>query len=250
MSQANIQYLPQWRAAGNTGDLPTGWTPNGAPGGASTNPLSNYTDPIETAKKVQQMQIDANQPAIAQLQKSSTDLQGTYKDLLESIKGQQGVAQDAQTLATNNELGRRGISSDSGVAQQQQASALRPIAAQYQGLAANAGIQQQNDLSGIAGQIAQLQGGNLPSALQFGQGASSLAQQAQQIAQNYALQQKQAQYIPLGYGGLYDSSTGQTIDSNAYKSIGAGGLYDPNTGQVIQGQKAAPASQLNNNGGF
>ena len=71
----------------------------------------------------------------------------------------------------------------------------------------------------------------------------------QQLAQQIAAAKNQARFVPLGYGGVYDASSGQVIGSDRPTSIGAGGLYDPNTGQVIQGVKAGAAS-LNNGGGY
>jgi hypothetical protein len=122
-------------------------------------------DPFALAQKTIQLQQQANQPAIQTLQGQVDPLKQRYSTLLDSIKGQQKVAEDAQTLATNNELGRRGISADSGIAEQQQASAQRPIAQQYENLAANTGVQQEHDLGGIAQAIAQLQSGAASSGI-------------------------------------------------------------------------------------
>lgn len=216
---------------------------------SNATPGSYLTDStLNAAKQAQQFQVQANQPAIQTLSTQKNDLSSKYDDLLKSITASQQPAMDAQTLATNNELGRRGITSDSGIGQQQLAGALAPVATQFAQLKANTGLSQQQDLGNLAAQIAQLQAGNAPGALSFGNNIANMQQQAQQIAQNYALQQKQANYIPLGYGGIYDANSGQVIGSDRPTSIGAGGLYDPNTGQVIQGVKAG-ATNLNNNGG-
>lgn len=204
----------------------------------SSTPGSFMTDKtLANAKAAQQFQVQANQPAIQTLQKQQTDLDTQYKDLLDSIKGQQKVAEDAQTVATNNELGRRGITADSGVAQQQLASALRPIASQYQGLTANTGVQRQRELESLAAQIASLQAGNAPQALNFASGINSIEQQAQNMAQNYALENRklnmanapeQAQrYINVGAGGLFDTETGQLIQGIQSLRNQVGGGNDP-----------------------
>lgn len=212
-------------------------------------------DPIKVAERARQYNIQANQPVVQQLQKTQTDLGSQYKQLLDSIKGNYNTATNAQTLATNNELGRRGISSDSGLYQQEMANAMRPIDSQFQSLAANTGLQQGKDMQDLALQIANLQSGNPAESLNFGQGVASQQQQANNLAAQIAAQQQQVaaqqRFQQIGYGGLYDASNGQTINSGAFKSVGAGGIYDPMTGQVIQGMKAAPApsSQLNNNSG-
>jgi len=178
-------------------------------------------DPLTIANKTRQYNIQANQPAIQQLQKTSTDLDTRYKDLLSSIKGGQKVAEDAQILATNNELGRRGISADSGVAQQQTASALRPIASDYASLTANTGMSQQKELSDLALQIANLQSGNPMESLNFASGIADREEQKQQFEKTLAQriaeanrpqQQQQDRYTTLGEGQtLYDLLNGGAV---------------------------------------
>lgn len=152
----------------------------------------NNSDPFKVAQQARDFNIQSNQPAIQTLQQNKTDLGGQYQTLLDSIKGQQGVAQDAQTRATNSNLAARGITSDTGIGAQQLSDSLRPIAQQYQSLTANTGLQRQQDMNGIASQIASLQAGNPEQALSFGQGFSAQQQQAQALAQQIAIQQQQA----------------------------------------------------------
>lgn len=185
-------------------------------------PLSSDEIATRQADKIRQYNINANQPAIQQLQKTSTDLDTRYKDLLGSIKGQQKVAEDAQILSTNNEMGRRGISADSGIAEREQAAGLRPIASEYSALTANTGLSQQRDISEIAKQIAMLQTGNPMESLNFSSQLMDREQQAsqfertlaQQIAQANKPQQAQQpeRYTTLGEGQtLYDLLNGGAV---------------------------------------
>jgi hypothetical protein len=198
---------------------------------------------LSTAKQAQQMQIEANQPAIATLNQHKTDLDSKYKDLLTSITASEQPALDAQTVATNNELGRRGITSDSGLAQNQMAKSLLPITTQFGQLQADTGVSHENDLTSLAQQIASLQAGNIPNALNFGNSTQSLAQQAQQIANNFQIQREQNdlakqsaasggqdRYTTLSEGQtLYDLLNGGALYTapKTYKSSGNGSGNDP-----------------------
>ncbi len=95
MAQANIQYLPQWRAAGNQGDLPVGWVPSSSStssSSSSSNPVASTASAIDTAKQIRQFNIDSAQPQIQTLQGSVDPLKQRYSDILASIKGNQQVA--------------------------------------------------------------------------------------------------------------------------------------------------------------
>lgn len=196
---------------------------NNGNGTRSLSPLSATESALKNAEQIRQYNVQANQPAIQTLQKNSTDLQGRYKELLSSIKGQQGVAEDAQTLATNNELGRRGITADSGLGANQIAGALRPIAANFQQLSANTGIAEQNDLNGLAEKIASLQAGDPASAFSGALNINSAEQSANQFQQTLAQQIAQS-----------NKQTAQS-PSDRYVNVGASGLLDTTTGKVIQG---------------
>ncbi len=166
---------------------------NGSDAGilSPTGAIAQTSAALGAAKQIRDFNIQSNQPAIQSLQKSSTDLDSRYKDLLASIKGQQGVAENSQTLATNNELAKRGISSDSGLAQQQQASAMAPIAANYQSLSANTGVSQQQQLNALAQAIASLQTGNPESSVNSGMAINNASQQANQWSQQFDYQKQQ-----------------------------------------------------------
>lgn len=202
--------------------------------GGNTTTTSAVTNPLDLAKQAQQLQIQANQPAIQTLNTQKSSLDQKYDDLLKSIDASQGVALDKQTLATNSELAKRGITADSGIAQTEQASAALPVTTQFGQLKANTGVQREQDLNTLAANIASLQAGNVPGALSFSTGVGSLQNQAQQIANNYS----------LGTAQL-----AQPKQTDRYVAIPGGGLYDTQTGQTIQGIDALK-SGVNNNGGW
>jgi len=198
-------YLKQNPQAGNSG---------GSSGAPSTG------DIVKQAQALRDFNVQNNQPAITSLQGQSTDLQSRYKDLLTSIKGQQGVAENQQITATSNELGKRGINNQSGVYQQEQANALRPVDAQYQGLSAQTGVAEQGQLNDVANSIATLQAGNPENSATLASGNLNTIYGVQQQAANIAAQNaaqiqiakdtNQYRQIPYG-GGLYNTSTNSNV---------------------------------------
>lgn len=92
------------------------------------------------------------------LKQREQPMKDRYTNLINTLKGQQTVAEGRQSVATTNELGRRGISMDSGVAQQQLTDQLNPITQSYTGLIKDTGIQREMDLLSLAEQIAALTG--------------------------------------------------------------------------------------------
>lgn len=141
---------------------------SGGFGGVNTSNPQSYIDSAVNAYK------EANKPAIQSLQSAipeqktafaneRTRLQGQegtikdrYKNLIDSIKGNQVVAETRQTTTTNNELARRGITSDSGVFEQEMTNVLNPITQQYTGLAKDAAISQEADLKDLSSSITSL----------------------------------------------------------------------------------------------
>ncbi len=197
-------------------------------------------DAFANAKRAQQMQIEANQPAIQRLTTHKTDLDSKYNDLLSSIGASENTAVDASKLSANNELARRGIVSNSGVGEAEMAKAIAPVTTNYAQLKAQTGLQRENDLTGLASQIAGLEAGNVPNSLNFASGLSSLQQQAQQIANQLALGREsneiermnaqnsgnnQQRYTTIGEGQtLWDLFGNQAIYTapKTYKASGGG----------------------------
>ncbi len=202
MNQANIGLLGQWRALGNTGDLPAGWNgPGGSPGNPNTSGVAPV-DVVGNAQKLLDFQKQANAPVVSSLQSQQPGLEDKYTQLVNSIKGNQQLDTNRQTLATNNELGARGILSSSGAYQQDMANALTPIDQQYAGLTANANAGSIQDTQNLALQIAQLQAGNPDTAISGGLQVGGLQNQASSIASQNALNAAQAQ-LAQAQGGFY-----------------------------------------------
>jgi hypothetical protein len=187
-------------------------------GGGNTSSGGNL-DIVGQAQKLLDFQKSANAPVISQLQTQQPGLQDKYKQLVDSIKGNQQLDTNRQTLTTNNQLGARGILPSSGVYQQEMTNALTPIDTQYAGLTANANAGSIADTQGLALQIAQLQAGNPESALsgafQYGglqNQANSIAAQNALAAAQGQLAQSQAQNIPIQGIGLYNTASKQLIN--------------------------------------
>jgi hypothetical protein len=190
LNPIQAERLQQLETAGSSGNR-FGIESTGVPTGGAGAGGYGTQDIIANAQKLRDFNIQSNQPAIQNLQTEKNSLTDRYTKLLESIKGQQGVAEDAQIRATSNEMGRRGINNQSGMYEQQQADALRPLAAQFQGLSAQTGLSQEKDMSEIARAIASMQSGNPEFAISTGQGIANQAQQAYQFAQSQDMQRQQ-----------------------------------------------------------
>jgi hypothetical protein len=190
--------------------------------------VSGGNDIASLAQQQLKMYQEANKPAVESLQasipeiqnkyaqtgqylqKQVTNLDERYKNLLDSIKGQQTQAVNRTQTTTSQELGRRGISAEGGFFGQTMNQALNPINEAYAGQIKELGVNQQsaldtllNQISGntqnqtaetraVQNAIAQLQaGGNtnaITSALQLYQGQQS----AQEAQANRDLQEKLA----------------------------------------------------------
>lgn len=190
-------------------------------GGGSTSSSGGNLDSIinQSIKRIQ----EANAPAIQSLQASIPEtqakfaqtreqlsaetepLKARYENLLNQIKGKEQVATNRQTVATQNELGRRGIQGG-GLAEQTLADALNPITSEYAGLTKETGLAQEADLRNLQNQIAglttqetdatraiqnaiaQLQAGGNQSAITNALNQFQTLQGVEQFNQNLALQ--------------------------------------------------------------
>lgn len=85
MQQSNIALLPQWRAAGNTGDLPIGWNGNG--GGVSTG--------NDQANSLIQQQAAATAANNAAQEAKQNDFINQFKA---AVAAQPTIAQSADTI--------------------------------------------------------------------------------------------------------------------------------------------------------
>lgn len=211
-----VNQTVQYNGVTYRGQPGQGWTViSGSPASSS----SGSSDPLALAQAAQQLQVQANQPAIQTLQTQYNPDTGTgslvdkYKALLDSITASEQPALNSVITATNNELGKRGITGDSTLGQQQIAEAQAPVSTSFGQTLAQTGLSEQQDLGGLAAQIASLRAGNVGNGLTFASGITgsqnSLA--AAQAAAAAQVQAAQAQpYTPLSSGqALGNRSTGQ-----------------------------------------
>lgn len=200
---------------------------SGSYSGGSIGPQSSFED---TLKRTIELSQQANKPAVDSLQASIPEqsakfaqqrtqleaekqpLKDRYQSLLAQIKGNQKVSEDRQFVTTNNELGKRGISGDSTLAQQEITNALNPITQQYTGLYTDTGLAQESDLRSLVNQIAN---------------SSTTETEANRLVQN-AIAQLQA-------GG---AQSGINLGSNLFQFNTA-----QNTQQELARQQAAFQSQ-------
>jgi len=195
---------------------------------SGSNSSSGASDYQSLARQRMQMQQEANAPAVQSLQSQIPTIQQSYqqqgnylksqqapleeryKNLLSSIQGQQTQETNRTSTATANELGRRGISSQSGLYEQTVNQALNPINQFYTGQLSNANLDQQAALSSLQNQIAQnpiqqtqaeqqvqqaiaqLQASGNSQGIQQALSLYGQQQQAQQQAAQLALQQQSA----------------------------------------------------------
>jgi hypothetical protein len=187
----------------------------------------NTTDILANAQKMQDFYKKQNEPAIASYQSSKDPLKQRYSDLLASIKGNQQTAENRQTVTTQNELGRRGLSPDSGIAQQEMTSALNPITQQYTQLQKDITNQQNIDLASIDRAIAQLRAGNPEASISSATGIANAIQAANQFEQTLKETQKQNEI-------KNEIEKLQAKQKTGYQVMGEGSsIYDPITGKII-----------------
>ena len=235
---------------GNPG---TGWTPEGASDSSGNN---SNNDIASLAKQQMQLQQQANQPAIASLQASIPEIQSKYastdqylqkqvgslderyKNLLDSIKGNQQAEEQRTGLNTSTELGKRGITSNSGLYTQTVNNALSPVTRSYTGQIKDLGVNQQSALDTLLNQItgntqaqtaeeravqnaiAQLQAGGNSSAI-----TNALQLYQTQQSQNEAQKERDLKTQLASLGGS---------DQNRYITLSDGAtLYDTVTGKVV-----------------
>lgn len=138
---------------------------------ARRSPQEIQDEAIQTALR---RQAEANRPAIDTLKQRDplitqtfqtererlggerTSLQDRYAKLLEDVKGQGAKRETAQTRVTARELGRRGISSQSGLFDQELQGVLDPIRSDTQSLTKDIGLEQETGLRGIRDLLASL----------------------------------------------------------------------------------------------
>lgn len=196
--------------------------------GSTPSSSSSVGDPAAAIAEATKRQQEAIQPAIqsfestrpeitqkyeqarTQLKGQQQTLTDRYKNLLDSIKNNQTTAENRQTLVTNNELGKRGITGSSTLAQQEITNAVNPITQQYTSMAKDTGIAQEDAIQNIVNQLSGLTTNetadqraitNAIASLQSNAGQQGISQGLnlysnnlqQQLAQQEAAQREQQQ---------------------------------------------------------
>lgn len=227
-------------------------------------------DIAANAAQMLKMYQEANKPAVESLQSSIPEIQnkyaqtgeyfqkqvGTlderYKNLLSSITGARDTSVQNVTTNTSQELGRRGISAESGLFGQTVNKMTQPVQQAFAGDVSNLGNSQQSALDSLMNLISgntqnsvesQRAVQNAIAQLQSGAGASSiqtaLAMQQQQQAQEQAAAKlasdekiaalgktgsSQSRYITLGDGAtLYDTVEQKVVSENNKNFAGTSG---------------------------
>ncbi len=163
--------------------------------GVQNNPASAPTqDPMALTQALQKFQVEANQPAIKTLTTQKESLGDQYKKLLADVTGAQEAETTYATRAASTSLGQRGLDPNSVEGQQQFAQILDPISKSFGGLRASIGQGQIADTNTLANAIASLQAGNPATSITGAGQFTSLAQQAQLLPSQIALQLAQAGY--------------------------------------------------------
>lgn len=192
-------------------------TPVGGAAGAAQ-------DPLALAGSLQQMQVQANQPAIQTLQGQQSNLAASYGSLLNSVMNAGSSATNYFTGAAAANLGARGILPSSQLGQQTIGSAILPISTQTQGAIGSVGLGSAQDINQLAQQIASLQAGNVQGAITGAPALAGLAALPSEIFANLAqgsayggnaalslAQALAAKYLNYPSTGLFDTSTGKNV---------------------------------------
>lgn len=232
-----------WKAQGNSGDRPAGWF---GTGGSSNNP--NYGGGVNASAgsgNIQQQYMEAAKPAISSLQSSIPEIQSTYsttrnqltsskqnlseryKSILSDLSNRQNQEVTAQTKVTSGELGKRGITGSSTLAQQEIQGAVQPINQNYATLSTNTGLAQNEALQGIDNSIANLANQETSSIrdvyntigqLQTSSGQGGIQAALQQYAQQEQARQAAAQ-LALQQSQLEQSKAQQAFENNFQSQI-------------------------------
>lgn len=185
-------------------------------------------------------QVQSQQaPVISSLQAQQPTLEKQYSTLMDTLKGQQGIATGNTGIQTQNDFGARGIPLSSGLFNQTLGQRIQPIAQDYTNQMATATGNQTNALQQLATQIAQAQASVQDQARQLGQQNYSNAYSAYNDQQNriaaaaIAAANRGATPNPSISGGQGGGQTGGQnpldIVMGAVKGIGDGNtLVDDN----------------------
>lgn len=194
-------------------------TPNAQSGITGAISALNPESVVRNATQVNDFVRQQNQPVVQSYEASKAPLQQRYKDLIDSIKGNQQIAENRQTVTTNNELGKRGITGSSGVAQQELTNAVNPITQQYTGMIKDSTNQQNMDLSNIDAIIAKLNAGDPTASLSTATNIGQSQQSANEFAQTLAQQQEAQRIAQENMTRQFDAQQKQQALENAIAQL-------------------------------
>lgn len=146
------------------------------PQGGSSAPVSggSTNDPSAIIRESIKRMQEANAPAVQSLQASIPEVQSKYaqtrqqlqaqqpsleqryQQTLDSIKNQKTQDVNAQTRITSNEMGKRGLTGDSTLAQQEIQNAVQPVNAQYTNLEQQTALSREDAIRALQNQLANL----------------------------------------------------------------------------------------------
>lgn len=165
----NLSEAQQYIADSNAGKV--SWDDNQR---SAASKIVDSFDPQKQIERAIQLQKDAVKPAVDSLQASIPEIQSKYaqtrtqlqaqqpaleeryKSLLDSIKGQGTQDVNNQTRITNQELGKRGITGSSTMAQQEIQNTTSPLMQKYAGLEKDTSLAREDSLRQLQDSIANL----------------------------------------------------------------------------------------------
>jgi len=200
------------------------WASQGSGGNSGGSGAGGFSTEniIKNAQALNDFYKKQNEPVVAATQATKAPLEQRYKDLLNSIKGNQQVAENRQTVTTNNEMGKRGITGSSGLFQQEMTNALNPITQQYTQLQKDTTNTQNMDIANIDKAIAQLQAGNPESSVSTSSSIANSQQQANQFQADLDARNKQNAITNALEQLQFNTGQQNYLDSQKPSIIGSG----------------------------
>lgn len=213
----------------------------GSEGGAAlgirkTGQAGDSNDLIAQAQKLRDFNIQANQPAIQNLEAGKEPLKQRYQQTLDEIKRREGVEKQQTSTALSREFGRRGIPLSSGVFDEALLEKLRPIGEFFTGQFESAQTGLEESLLNIQSLIAKLQTGSPLESIQAALSLNQLQEQSRQNAIQNALAQRQFEEGQRQFNETLNfQKSGSTEDPfSRFATLGEGQtLFDLITGKSV-----------------
>lgn len=201
--------LDELRGKGGYDEAKAAYEAGRSPYTTSTSAPSSSTSFANTIQEAIRLNQQAAQPAIQSLQASIPEVQKKYEttrqqteakieplkqryqSLLEDIKGQGLASEQAQTRVTSSELGKRGITGSSTLAQQEIQNAVEPIRSGVRTATKDIGLAQEEGISNLVNIIANLTGQETESVRAITNAIAGLQSGAAQTGIGQGLQQSQ-----------------------------------------------------------